>query len=190
MPGETRYLARHERLVLSVRRHWSVLVPSAAAAAAAIALAALVGVVSSPNQGGGLLDNAAGAVALFFVLRLAWRAWGWWLDRIVVTNHRIFEVSGILTRSVASMPLRKVTDMTYRRSLIGRLVGYGEIVLESAGQDQALGFIHHLPNPDAIYTRLTSMVTAPPTWDDDEGPVPRPRAFDEKDTGELPRVRA
>ena len=32
---------------------------------------------------------------------------------------------------VAMMPLLKVTDMTYDRSLLGRIVGYGTFVLES-----------------------------------------------------------
>ncbi len=45
---------------------------------------------------------------------------------------------GVFTRRVAMMPLMKVTDMSYNRSVLGRLVGYGEFVLESAGQEQAL----------------------------------------------------
>ena len=33
------------------------------------------------------------------------------------------------------MPLAKVTDMSFQRSPIGRILGYGEFILESAGQD-------------------------------------------------------
>ena len=36
------------------------------------------------------------------------------------------------------MPLTKVTDMSFKRSFPGRLLGYGEFIVESAGQDQAL----------------------------------------------------
>ena len=36
------------------------------------------------------------------------------------------------------MPLNKVTDMSFQRSFPGRLMGYGEFIVESAGQNQAL----------------------------------------------------
>ena len=112
---------------------------------------------------------------------------------IVVTDQRIFEVSGVLTRKVASMPLTRVTDMTYRRSLLGRLLGYGDLIVESAGQDQALSHIDHLPDPDGFYRTITSLVTAGipsllPEDEDQELWLPYDRSSDEDDTGPLPRV--
>lgn len=49
------------------------------------------------------------------------------------------------------MPLSKVTDMSFHRTFIGRLLGYGEFVVESAGQDQALRSIDHIPYPEQLY---------------------------------------
>ena len=80
-------------------------------------------------------------------------------DRIVVTDRRIFEVSGILTRKVASMPLAKLTDITYRRSLLCRLFVYGELIVETAGQEQSLQHITHLPRPDDVYRTIAWLVT-------------------------------
>lgn len=189
MAGPARYLAADERLVLSVRRHWSLLIRPGAQVLAFIAAASALGFLSSPDDGGDLLDTVMGVVAVALFARFAWKAWEWWADRIIVTDHRIFEVSGILTRRVASMPLRKVTDMTYRRSLGGRLLGYGDLALESAGQDQALGGVHHIPRPDDFYRTVTSLVTSAlgsvsvePEQD------PGTRGDDERDTGPLPRV--
>jgi hypothetical protein len=56
------------------------------------------------------------------------------------------------------MPLGKVTDLTFRRSLSGRLFGYGTIVVESAGQIQALNRIDYLPRPEEIYEALSELV--------------------------------
>lgn len=59
------------------------------------------------------------------------------------------------------MPLRKVTDMTYQRPLVGRLFaghGWGTFVFESAGQDQAFHTLSFLPEPDLLYRQLTEEI--------------------------------
>ena len=178
-----RYLAHDEQVVLDVRRHLAVLVGPASVVALVIAVAAVVGVVLTPGSSHGVVDTLCGAVTLFFVLRLAWRVWEWWADRIVVTDERIFEVSGVLTRRVASMPVSRVTDMTYKRTIGGRILGYGEVIVESAGQEQGLSAIDHIPQPDHFYRTVTSLVTAglPKLMEDQP-------SFDQDDTGPLPRI--
>ena len=59
------------------------------------------------------------------------------------------------------MPLQKVTDMTYDRSLLGMLVGYGSFTLESAGQDQALSHITHVPDADEHYRAICTQLFGP-----------------------------
>jgi membrane protein YdbS with pleckstrin-like domain len=150
-------------------------------------IATAVGVVTSPRDGGDLVDLLLGVFAAFFILRFVWKLWQWRADRIIVTDRRIFEVSGVLTRNVASMPLAKMTDITYRRSILGRLFGYGELIVETAGQDQALQRISHLPRPDDFYRTITWLVTGGLT------PKSDPEGLDlfdddEEDTGPLPRV--
>ncbi len=88
------------------------------------------------------------------MVRLIWQAINWAVDYFVITSKRILLTSGVFTRSVAMMPLSKVTDMSFRRSLAGRLLGYGEFVVESAGQDQALRTIDHIPYPEDLYRRV------------------------------------
>ena len=185
-PALGRYLAEDEQAVLEMRRHPFVLLKPAATALAALVGASAIGALVSWEDGSDFVDTVVGLVAIFFVVRLMIRMLLWWADRIVVTNHRIFEVSGVLARKVASMPLERVTDMTYRRSLGGRLFGYGELVLESAGQAQALERICHLRSPDDFYRTVTSLVmgqSAPSRVLLDETPGP-----EDDDTGPLPRI--
>jgi hypothetical protein len=185
-----RYLAGDERLVLHVRRHVTVLLAPLVAALGAVAAAGFVGLIASPGRGTDVVDTLAGLIVAFFVGRFVWRTLEWWVDRIVVTNRRVVEVSGLLTRQVASIPLGKVTDMTYRRSIWGRLLGYGDLVLESAGQQQALTRIDHLPDPDFFYRTVTSLITSAPIVVEVEDGEDRldPGTLDEDDTGPLPRV--
>ena len=190
MPGAGRYLAGDETIVLEARRHVAVLARPALTAVGAIALAILVGTTLSPGTGGDLLDTAAGLFALWFLVRFMWRASEWWADRIFVTEKRIFEVSGILTRKVASMPLGNLTDMTYQRSLWGRLVGYGELIVETAGQAQALSRISYLSQPDDFYRAVTGLVTSSllPSASADDADLTLTKRDEEDDTGPLPRV--
>lgn len=177
-----RYLAHDERVVLLVRRHLARLAGPALAAAAVIALAAVAGTLWSPTAGSDLVDLLLGLVALIFVLRFAWKVGIWWADRIVVTDQRIFEVSGVLSRKVQSMPIVKVTDMTYHRSLLGRILGYGDLVVEAPGQTEALRVLTFLPQPDDFYRTITTIVTA------GLEPLVEEHYHPEDDTGPLPRV--
>jgi membrane protein YdbS with pleckstrin-like domain len=174
--------------MLTVRRHPIVIAAPAALALVAIVGAAVLGFVTGPAKTADPIDTIAGLVAVLATIRFVWRGWEWRVDRILVTDHRFLEVSGILTRRVATMPLTKVTDMTYRRSILGRLLGYGDLIVESAGQDQSLSRIERIPRPDAFYRTVTSLVTAVIP----EAAPEHTRAWtgwdDQEDTGPLPRV--
>lgn len=183
MAALARYLAPEERPILETRRHLSVLLRPVAFFVGAVVAALFVGFVVSPESGSDAIDRVAGLVAAYFLFRLGWDVWRWWVDLIVVTDQRIFEVSGILTRSVSSMPLSKVTDMTYRRSLLGRILGYGDLVVETPGQKQAFAVISRLPRPDDFYRTVTALVTVK------QPDTPMREVFiDEQQTGPLPRV--
>lgn len=187
--ARSRYLSADEQVVFEVRRHLVVLLRPAVVALVAVFLAGTIGWFTSPSEGSDRVDLVAGLIALFFAARFGWKTWHWYSDRFVVTDQRIFEVSGVLTRRVASMPLTRVTDMTYRRSLLGRILGYGDLIVESAGQDQALSRIEKLPRPDDFYRTITSLVTAglPSMLPDDEDEQHLWSPEDE-DTGPLPRI--
>lgn len=154
LEGDPRYLSVEERMVLIVRHHVAELWRPALSAFVLLVAALLF----SPTAGASGLSNVLWIVALGFLLRLGWRTWLWYVDSIIVTDKRIFEVSGIITKNVASMPLRMLTDVTYRRSIAGRILGYGSLIVESAGQDQALSRIDYLPDPDNVYKTITTLV--------------------------------
>ncbi|HYH31198.1 MAG TPA: PH domain-containing protein, partial [Pseudonocardia sp.] len=105
-----------------------------------------------------LIDNLAFYLALVAVLRFTVLTILWWIERIVITDKRVMLARGIITHNVGMMPLGKVTDLTFRRTLGGRLFGYGTIVVESAGQIQALNKIDYLPRPEEIYEALSELV--------------------------------
>jgi uncharacterized membrane protein YdbT with pleckstrin-like domain len=96
-------------------------------------------------------------VFLYFL----WQAINWAVDYFVVTSHRFILTTGLLNRKVAMMPLAKVTDMTFQRSFLGRILGYGTFILESAGQDQALSTVDFIPYPEQLYLEVCSLLFKP-----------------------------
>jgi len=135
-----------------VRRHPAVLLPASAYAVAGL-LAAFI-LSATLLRGHTTLILIIWGLWGVLMVRLIWQAINWAVDYFVITSKRILLTSGVFTRSVAMMPLSKVTDMSFRRSLAGRLLGYGEFVVESAGQDQALRTIDHIPYPEDLYRRV------------------------------------
>src|SRR6266536_3019735 len=92
------------------------------------------------------------------LIGLAIAVWEWVVTYFVVTSQRFLLANGIVTRKVNMMPLAKVTDMTFQRSALGRLLGYGEFILESAGQDQALTNVDYLPYPEQLYLEVCGLI--------------------------------
>src|ERR1700689_3581735 len=92
------------------------------------------------------------------LIRLIWKAIAWAVDYFVITTERLLLTTGLLTRKVAMMPLSKVTDMSFQRSFGGRLLGYGELIVESAGQNQALDHVPYIPYPEQLYLLVCGML--------------------------------
>lgn len=109
-------------------------------------------------HGNGPLVTVVWIVWLVLFARVIWKAIDWALTYFVITSNRFLLTSGVLFRKVAMLPLAKVTDMTFHRSFLGRLLGFGEFILESAGQDQALRSIDHLPYPEQLYLEVCALI--------------------------------
>jgi uncharacterized membrane protein YdbT with pleckstrin-like domain len=149
------YLLPTERRVIRVRQHWAYM----GRHVIQTALFLLVIVVAERYLPDGVLvDNIAFYLALVAVLRFTVLTILWWIERIVITDKRVMLAQGILVHNVGMMPLGKVTDLTFQRSLGGRMLGYGTLIVESAGQIQALNRIDYMPRPEEVYEALSELV--------------------------------
>jgi len=150
------YLLDTERRVIRVRLHWASLAWDLFEAVALLAVAVMISYLLPPSMW--LLQNILWYAALFVVLRLAYVVLMWWVERIVVTDKRMMMTTGIITTKVLMMPIGKVTDLTYERPLMGRLLGYGTMIVESAGQIQALNRLEYLPKAEQVYDAISELV--------------------------------
>ena len=143
-PKVRRHLIADEGEVVidEVRQHWVVYtVPMLEVALAAALLVAMV-----------TTDIGAQPVLLVIVLVLLSIAFWAFLthhrDRFVVTNMRVMRIRGVFSQSIATTPIARVLDITLKKPSIGRILGYGHFVFESAAQDQGFREIRWVSRPD------------------------------------------
>jgi len=155
-----RYLFPTEKFRGEWRRHpialWKDMVIGVVAT---FAMGYATGWLAKQNQS--TMVTVALLIYLAVMTAVIWRVADWYYDRFILTNKRVMVVKGLVTRNVAMMPLLRVTDMKYVQSPLGRMLNYGTFELESAGQDQALSRIEHLPNPNDLYLRIVEEMYEP-----------------------------
>jgi hypothetical protein len=155
-PGLDPILLPGERLVVAVRSHWvSVAEP---VATTAVALAVAIWVDSNVTRGTQVVGTVVWWLFLAVLARMLWMLLDWHHSWFAATDKRLLMRYGIITHKIAMMPLMKVTDMSYVRSIPGQLLGYGRFVLESAGQDQALREVKWVPEPDETYRAICAEI--------------------------------
>lgn len=171
-----RYLVPGERVVTVVRQHWFSQLRPIAIFVGLLFLATFVEAEAPRTRSGAMLANFFWYAALLGALYLLWRYLNWRHDWFIATDKRFLLFYGFIRRKVAMMPLMKVTDMTFDRSIMGRIVGYGTFLLESAGQDQALSHIEYVPNAERHYRAICTVLFGNDSkgdpddgWTDDEG---------------------
>jgi hypothetical protein len=157
LPDEVqRYLADTETSALGGHRHEAIMAEPVASflGAAVFALWALQHL--SPTFW--WLRDALGIGVVVLLLRALWMLLDWYQSLIFISGYRIIYVHGLISRRVEMMPLGKLTDMSYIRTPLGLVLGYGTFILESAGQDQALSKLSPIPDPDASYRYVQNLL--------------------------------
>lgn len=182
-----RYMVPGERVLTATHHHWAVMIEPVASATAGLVLVGWLD--ASLTSADAVLANALWWAWFVLVGRMLWR----FLERqdtwFVSTDKRLLLSYGLFNHKVAMMPMAKVTDMSYNRSVLGRLFGYGTFVLESAGQDQALREIPLVPRPDYVYRTICAVMFGSSDNEDQLGGSNDPGADRTDPGGGAPRGR-
>ena len=166
------YLLPTERRVIRVRQHWAVMAKDLVLTGLFLLLMVFLKEYLTASV---LIDNLTFYLALAAVLRFTVNVILWWIERIVITDKRVMRSTGFINHKIGMMPLTKVTDLSFDRTLDGRMLGYGTLMVESAGQDQAFREIHYIPRPEEIYEALSELVFGEKGRTRSIGTLPRPR---------------
>ena len=156
VPGSVgRYLLPREKHVISVREHPVVLLGRTIAVLLGLAVAGLLTNYANGN------NTAILIVWLLWVVLLGWlvvKIVDWWVHYFVLTSKRVILATGVLLHRVNSLPLDKITDIEFKQSQAGRLLGYGVFEVFSAGQDPRMKTFKFLPYPGQLYLEVCGFI--------------------------------
>jgi uncharacterized membrane protein YdbT with pleckstrin-like domain len=152
MPFPRKLLNEGEDVILDLHPHWWFFAGPALAAAASTALLIVLSRVDVDYVwllGGGLLA--------FSLLWLLIRYLKWSTTNFVLTTDRLIDRSGVLSKHGREIPLERVNDITVNQSLFERIIGAGDVMIESGGE-RGQQLFSDLPRPfrvqNAIYTEI------------------------------------
>jgi uncharacterized membrane protein YdbT with pleckstrin-like domain len=105
------------------------------------------------------------AVALVLAVLLLGR-YIWWRNKVyVVTNLRVMKLEGIFSKSHRDASLDKINDLVMTQSLLGRMLGYGDLQVLTANEASGMTY-HQLHDPvefkrQVLQVRTTEMADGP-----------------------------
>jgi uncharacterized membrane protein YdbT with pleckstrin-like domain len=134
VPFPKSLLTDDEELVLDLRPHWWYIAP----ASAYVALAIVVGLFVAPRVDDSDLWKAIGFVVavglLAAAVNLAQRYARWASTNFVVTNERVIARRGVVAKRGVEIPLDRINTVFFNQSFFERIIGAGDLGIESAGE--------------------------------------------------------
>ena len=150
-------LASDEEQKIAVRKHPALLIKPIALALVTLLASIILPSSKAIQQNPDVLYIILIA-SLAVVTLLIWRFAAWSVAYLVATSQRILLVSGFRRRKVAAMSFAEITDISYRRRLLGRIFGYGDILIESATSSKGLWIIDHMSYPEQLFLELSALI--------------------------------
>ena len=145
MAFPSRLLNDGEEIVLDLRPHWSFF------ALAAIALAASVSLLIALSAASGheWLQLLGAVVTLVALVRFVVRYVRWATTNFVVTSDRLIHRKGIVAKEGIEIPLERVNTVFFRQSVLERVLGCGDLIIESGGERGRQAF-SDIPRPSSV----------------------------------------
>ena len=150
-------LGTDEHVVVHMRTHGKALIPPAIVL---ILTGAVFGVaaalIPAAYQQIGLL--VLGAIGLLVVIIwclvpfLRWRT-----STYTVTNRRLITRQGILNKTGKDLPLMRINDVSYERSLIDRMLGCGTLNIQTAADGGTI-VLHDVPAVERVHVQMTELL--------------------------------
>jgi membrane protein YdbS with pleckstrin-like domain len=81
----------------------------------------------------------------------------WFLWTYTLTNKRIIEQKGILTRTGRIIPLSRINDVAFEKNLNDRILGCGTLVIHDASEQAGLE-LRDIPHIEALHRTVTRLV--------------------------------
>jgi uncharacterized membrane protein YdbT with pleckstrin-like domain len=155
-----RLLSEDEELIYDLRPHWLTLVVPVLLTVLVILAVGAAWVIM---PAGDLQQPARLAVGVLGVavllVTVAGRVLRWATTHLVLTTERLIFRSGVVAKFGREIPLERINDVTFSQSLFERLIGAGDLLLESAGEHGQSRF-SDIRDPEAVQLEIYRQMEA------------------------------
>jgi uncharacterized membrane protein YdbT with pleckstrin-like domain len=131
-----RLLIEGEELVLDLRPHWIALV-GPVAVTVLVVVGWILALVYAPDDGTGRSALIWGSLAVGLVILLWYplRAFiAWATSNFAVTSDRVIHREGFIAKRTMEIPLEAINDVRFHQSVFERIVGAGDLIIQSASE--------------------------------------------------------
>jgi membrane protein YdbS with pleckstrin-like domain len=157
MPFPRSNLRPGEELVLDTRPHWWFITPAAVLLGGAFLLAAVVLANNPKGTTGDIARILAGILVLGALALFANRYAKWVSTNFVVTTDRIVYRSGVFAKRGIEIPVDKINTVFFEQRVLERMLGLGDIKIESASQEGASVF-DDIPKPSMVQNIIYGVI--------------------------------
>lgn len=84
----------------------------------------------------------------------------WRTTTYTLTSYRLIARSGILNKTGTNLPLARVVDVTYERSLADRMLGCGTLRVQTAADAGAV-VLPDVPDVEDVHVTMTELIHGP-----------------------------
>lgn len=149
MPYASKNLNPGETIAVDMHPHWWYFAEPAFALLGSIVL----GIIVLTNDGNGaiykLLSWLSIALLVGTALWLLGRYLKWATTNFVVTNQRVIYRSGLFAKRGVEIPVGRVNNVNFSQGIFERMVGAGDLLIESGGEDGQSRFTD-IRHPDNV----------------------------------------
>jgi uncharacterized membrane protein YdbT with pleckstrin-like domain len=156
VPFSRKLLNEDEDIVLDLHPHWEYFAKSGLALLAALALGLWLLVRWGWE---GLGAGASGVLLLVCLVWFGWTYLRWATTNFVVTTDRLIYRHGVVSKHGIEIPLDRVNTVFFSQSILERIVGSGDLTIESAGEKGSQNF-SNVRKPSAVQNEIYKQMEA------------------------------
>ena len=188
MPFPKKLLNPGEQILADVHPHWSFFAEPVLAFVGAV-VAGIVVIAMTTGTVRTALSYAVSAALLAAALWLfvIWLRWS--TTNFVVTDRRLIYRHGVVGKSGIEIPIDRVMNVNYHQSLVERLIGAGNLLIESGGEDGQQQF-SDIRNPSWMQNLILEQTTNATQGHRVTAAAPPPPPSEDDVVGKLERLEA
>ena len=134
MPFPKKNLNANETIALDMHPHWWYFAEPAWSLLGSIILGILV-LAKTHGDAGKALRYLALILLVGTAIWLILRYMKWLTTNFVITSNRLIFRQGVIGKSGIEIPLERVMNVNFHQSVFERILGAGDLLIESGGED-------------------------------------------------------